>query len=215
MNGPYSGLNSRHWWRVLDPKLHKRMLLSLSLPNHTLSLLFPYSSPIITAAKSFAASLTPRQCPLHHLRFVFLRFLSSGSSLIICLLDMPRRSAPPSSPLPAAKRRKLSSPSVSFCSQCDAILCRHGISPSSICVFEFFSHLLRGDCFRSQSATCVAPASHFNHNVQHFLGKLYDFLISSVLSFAFLREIALVLSLPHHLLKEFTSPSNLRFLLLQ
>ena len=93
-------------------------------------------------------------------------------------------------------------------SQCDAILSRHGISPSSIRVFEFFSHLLRGDCFQSQSATCVALASHFNHNVQHFLGKLYDFLVSSVLSFAFLREIA---GLPHHLLKEFTSPSDLRF----
>ena len=107
--------HSRHWWRVLDPKLHKRMLLSLSLPNHTLSLLFPYSSPIIAAAKSFTASSTPRQFPLHRLRFVFLRFLSSGSSLIVRLLDMPPRSAPPSSPPPAAKRRKLSSPSVSLC----------------------------------------------------------------------------------------------------
>ena len=202
---------SRHWWRVLDPKLHKRRLLSLSLPNRTLSYLFRYSSPIIAAAKSFAASSMPRQCPLRHLRFVFLRFLSSGSSLIDRLLDMPRRSAPPSSPLPAAKRHKLSSPSVSFCSQCDAILSHHGISPSSIPVFEFFSHLLRGDCFRLQSVTCVALVSHFNHNVQHFLGKLYDFLVSSVLSFAFLREIAFVLGLPHHLLKEFTSPSDLRF----
>ena len=76
------------------------MLLLLSLPNHTLSLLFPYSSPIIAAAKSFAASLTPRQCPLHHLCFVFLRFLSSGSSLIICLLDMPHCSAPHPPPCP-------------------------------------------------------------------------------------------------------------------
>ena len=77
--------------------------------------LFRYSSPIIAAAKSFTASSTPRQFPLHRLRFVFLRFLSSGSSLIVRLLDMPPRSAPPSSPPPAAKRRKLSSPSVSLC----------------------------------------------------------------------------------------------------
>jgi len=53
--------------------------------------------------------------------------------------------------------------------------------------------------------------SCFNRAVQLFLGKSYDFLVSSDLSFAFLREIALILGLPHHLLQEFRSPSDLRF----
>ena len=102
----------------------------------------------------------------------------------------------------------------SFSPQCDAILSHHGIAPSSIRLFLFLSHLLHGDCFRSESQcppTCVALASCFNCNVQLFLGKLYDFLVSSDLSFAFLCEIALILGLPHHLLQEFRSPSNLCF----
>ena len=60
----------------LEPKLHKHRLLSLSLPNLTLSLFFlhqRHGNVLITTS-------------------IFV-FLSSGSSLIPRLLDMPRRSA--------------------------------------------------------------------------------------------------------------------------